>query len=370
MVYVTYNLHRFYKSLTKGGARVKEEIRAFLQSEIDKQHIPGAVIHISHQGQTLMKEAIGYRVVYPDKKPMNLDTVFDLASLTKVVATLPSILKLIEAGEIRLDDSIAYFLPEMKSKGKEAIKLRHLLTHTSGLIAHRNYFLEKLSTEQILQSIYQEELLYPIGTKVVYSDLNYILLYRLIEALTNQEFSRFAQKEIFEPLEMKGACFQPAFDRERYAATEYSELLKDYKHGIVHDDNTEFMGGISGHAGLFSTIDDLNHYATMIENDGLYKGKRILSKAAIELSRKNYTPFAQEYRGLGWVINGPDSSSCGDFFSPSSYGHTGYTGTSIWFDPESNLRIILLTNRVHFGRKDPIIRLRPRLHNIIRKHFS
>lgn len=372
-----YNLHRIYKQTTslspifiRGGTRMKEEIRAFLQTEIDNNHIPGAVISISHQDQTVMKEAIGYRVVYPEKKPMAVDTVFDLASLTKVVATLPSLLRLIELGEIRLDDSIAYFIPEMKSKGKDGIKIRHLLTHTSGLIAHRNYFMEKMSTEQVLKSIYQEDLLYPIGSKVVYSDLNFILLYQLIEALTNEDFTSFVKREIFEPLDMQNTSFQPKYNRDRYAATEYSELLKDYKHGIVHDDNTEMMGGISGHAGLFSTIEDLENYACMIENDGLYKGKTILSKAAIDISRKNYTSFANEYRGLGWMINGPDSSSCGDLFSTTSYGHTGYTGTSIWFDPEIKLRVILLTNRVHFGRKDPIIRLRPRLHNIIRKYFS
>ncbi|WP_254660865.1 serine hydrolase domain-containing protein [Bacillus sp. FJAT-27225] len=158
--------------------------------------------------------------------------------------------------------------------------------------------------------------------------------------------------------------------RSRYAATEFSDKLNGYKLGIVHDDNTESMGGISGHAGLFSTIKDLANYASMLENDGVFKGERLLSKQSLQLARKNFSAFSKEFRGLGWVLKSPNNSSCGDLFSDSAYGHTGFTGTSIWFDPEIRLYVILLTNRVHFGRKYPILRLRPRLHTIIRSHFN
>ncbi|SET06997.1 CubicO group peptidase, beta-lactamase class C family [Oceanobacillus limi] len=348
---------------------MKETVLRFLQKEIDAEHIPGAVVHVSYKGEVVLQESIGSKVVYPEKSPMKLDTVFDLASLTKVVATLPAILKLLDEGEIRLDDRVAYFLPDFARKNKEAITIKQLLTHSSGLPAHKPYFEEDLNREEVLENIYNQELEYVTDHKVVYSDLGLITLYKLVEVVTGQRFDEFVMEEILTPLEMVNSGFNPKFDRDRYAATEYSEKRKDYKFGIVHDDNTESMGGISGHAGLFSTIHDLQNFATMIENDGIFKGKRILSRNALDISRKNYTSFASEYRGLGWILKSPNLSSCGDYFSDLSYGHTGFTGTSIWFDPSVDLHVILLTNRVHFGRKPPIIRLRPRLHNIIRSHF-
>ncbi|MBC5637638.1 beta-lactamase family protein [Ornithinibacillus sp. BX22] len=342
----------------------------FLQKEIELQHIPGAVIHVSNKGKVIMQEAVGNRVVYPEKAPMQLDTLFDLASLTKVVATLPVILKLMDDGEIRLDDRVSFFLPDFASEGKEHITLRHLLTHTSGLPAHVEYFKEKLGKEQVIERIYQQPLVYPTGEKVVYSDLGLIMLYQVIEKVTGELFETFVGREIFAPLEMDETGFNPCFSEERYAVTEYNETLKAYKSGIVHDDNTEYMGGISGHAGLFAPVGDLVKFAQMIENNGVFNGKQLLSEAAIQLSRKNYTAFDEEYRGLGWMLKGPTYAPCGDYFSDASFGHTGFTGTSIWFDPAVDLSVILLTNRVHFGRKPAILRLRPRLHNIIRSYFS
>ncbi|ALC91434.1 penicillin-binding protein [Bacillus sp. FJAT-18017] len=349
---------------------MERRILDFLQDEINQEHIPGAVIHISYQGEMILQKAIGSRVVYPEKQPMQLNTVFDLASLTKVVATLPMILKLIEEGVWRLDDKVAHFLPDFGKHGKADISIKNLLTHTSGLAAHYEYFRENLTTEQILERIYDEKLVAGVGEKVIYSDLGFITLYRLIETVTGERFEAYVKRELFDKLDMVETGFLPSFEKSRYAATEYSEKLNGYKQGIVHDDNTESMGGISGHAGLFSTIHDLANYASMVENDGAFKGNRILSKSSMQIARMNFSPFSDEFRGLGWVLKSPLQSSCGDLFSASSYGHTGFTGTSIWFDPENKLHVILLTNRVHFGRKDPILRLRPRLHNIIRSHFN
>lgn len=348
---------------------MKQKVLAFLQQEIEQNHIPGAVIHVSHQNNVVLQEAIGNRIVFPNKEPMEVTTVFDLASLTKVVATLPTVLLLMEAGEIHLDDKVGTFFPEFMKNGKAQITIKHLLTHTSGLPAHREYFRESLKTEQIMERIFDEGLIAQPGEKVIYSDLGFITLYKIIEKVTSESISTFVQRELFEKLNMAETTFLPNYERKRYAATEYSESLKDYKHGIVHDDNTESMGGISGHAGLFSTIADLATYASFIEQGGVFKGKRILSEQSLQLARQNFSPFSQEYRGLGWILKSPSLSSCGDLFSSTSYGHTGFTGTSIWFDPEIQLHVILLTNRVHFGRKDPILRLRPRLHNIIRAQF-
>ncbi|MFD1607486.1 serine hydrolase domain-containing protein [Oceanobacillus luteolus] len=348
---------------------MREKVIDFLQKEINLEHIPGAVLSVTFEGETLVEEAIGFRTVFPERTPMKIDTVFDLASLTKVVATLPSMLKLLDEGHIYLDDPVTHFLPDFKQNGKESITLRHLLTHTSGLPAHKQYYKDNLSTEEILTSIYEQELAYEVGTKVVYSDLGLITLYKIIEVVTEQKYTEFLKKEFFEPMEMFETGFNPTFEKARYAATEFDERMNMHKLGIVHDDNTVAMAGISGHAGLFSTLRDLQNYARMIEHNGIYKGKRILSERALEISRKNYTVFDQEYRGLGWILKSPSSSSCGDLFSDLSYGHTGYTGTSIWFDSEIKLHVILLTNRVHFGRNSYILRLRPRLHNLIRSQL-
>ncbi|KMK75096.1 serine hydrolase domain-containing protein [Alkalihalobacillus pseudalcaliphilus] len=346
-----------------------EKVRNFLEKEIQLKHIPGATIHIAQHGKVVMQEALGFQRVFPKEESMRMSTVFDLASLTKVIATLPLILKLIEQGELHLDDRVSFFLPQFEGGGKEDIRIKHLLTHTSGLPAHRRYYENKLQVAQIMESIYAEELVAPLGKQVIYSDLGFITLYQIIEKISGVPFEQFVHEELLLPLEMNETGFHLGYEKWRYAATEYSDELREYKQGIVHDDNTESMGGISGHAGLFSTVTDLTNFAEMIEQGGYFRGKRIVSEQLLDLSKKNYTPFDSEYRGLGWILKSPYFSSCGDLFSESSFGHTGFTGTSIWFDPEIDLRVILLTNRVHFGRKDPIIRLRPRLHNLIRTNL-
>ena len=349
---------------------MEEKVLTLLEKEIEQKHLPGAVIQVMHKGKIVMKEAIGYREDTQDlKAPMQMNTVFDLASLTKVVATLPAILKLIDDGEIRLDDPVSFFIPAFAQHGKETITLRHLLTHTSGLPAHRSFYEEKMNREQILHHINQEQLVTPAGTEVDYSDLGFILLYQVVEKVTGQRFEDFLQEHFFSPLGMAETGFKPTFEKERYAATEFSESLGDYKRGIVHDENTESMGGISGHAGLFSTLADLTPMVRMIENDGEYDGRWYLSTSSLALARTNFTPNSVEHRGLGWMRKSPTLASCGDYFSPESYGHTGFTGTSIWFDPTVDLNVILLTNRVHYGRHPHLIRLRPRLHNIIRQYF-
>lgn len=348
---------------------MRQQVIHLLEKEIDLEHIPGAVIHVSHKGELVLEEALGYRSVYPEKLKMEQETVFDLASLTKVVATLPAVLKLIDRGNIRLDDKVQKFIRGFDKGDKQDITIRHLLTHTSGLIAHHPFYEENLSGEQILEWIYTNEAKEQVGSKVVYSDLGFITLYKIIETVTKNNFAQFIDEEIFQPLGMNETVFNPTFSTNRYAATEYCEKRKDYKRGIVHDENAEAMDGISGHAGLFSTIADLRKFALMTENGGIYNGKRIISNVAIDISSRNYTPDEGESRGLGWILKSITSSSCGDYFSNESYGHTGFTGTSIWFDPTVHLHVILLTNRVHFGRTNHLIQLRPRLHNLIRSYF-
>ena len=344
---------------------MREKVNSFLQQEIDNHVTPGSVIRIKHKGKVILDEAIGTNSLEDDRVAMTSKHVFDMASLTKVMVTLPVMLQLLESGDIHLHDKVATFLPGFAKNGKESMTLQQLLTHSSGLIAHRPYFARKLTTQEVLADIFEEQLAYASDTKVVYSDLGYILLMAVIEKVTGQPLHEYAQQHVFQPLGMKDTGYLPKYERAQYAPTEYLEHLKDHKYGIVHDDNTEFMGGISGHAGLFSTIEDVSIYTDMLENDGMHEGKHILNPEWLRKSRENFTPFSDESRGLGWQLKGQGFSPAGDLMSPITYGHTGYTGTSFFIDPSRELTIILLTNRVYFGRHDPIIRLRPRLHNII-----
>ncbi|KIL39878.1 penicillin-binding protein [Gordoniibacillus kamchatkensis] len=344
----------------------------FLEREIAAGHIPGAVLHIAHKGGVLLHKAYGNRTVHPQVSPMNVDTVFDLASLTKVVAALPAALKLLEQGKIALSDTVDAFLPDFRQGQGEPIRILHLLTHTSGLAADLTdkKAVLKLSREELLARVIGSQPLRPPGEKVVYSDLGMILLYCIIETVTGEPFDAFVKREIFEPLDMNDTGFCPSFEPERYAATEYSEELGGYKLGIVHDEKAERLGGVSGHAGLFSTAADLANFVSVFRQGGVYRGRKLFSEATVALSTRNFTPYDREYRGLGWLLKNPaDISSGGDLLSSRSFGHTGFTGTSLWLDPEVDLQIILLTNRVHFGRTDHILRLRPRLHNLIRSMF-
>ncbi|WP_230200222.1 serine hydrolase domain-containing protein [Bacillus niameyensis] len=348
---------------------LKKKVQAFLEKEVELGIIPGAALHISQNGKTIMDTYVGSRTFSPSPEPVQQDTIYDLASLTKIVATLTAMLQLLDEGFIHLKDRISRFFPSFENNGKGDITIKQLLTHTSGLPAHRPYYAENLNREQVIERICNEDLQVKPDSEVIYSDLGFILLAALIEKVVEQPFQQYVDEQIFTPLEMNDTGFNLAFDKQRFAATEFSESLKDYKYGIVHDENAESMGGISGHAGLFSTLGDLAKYASMVENNGFYNGKQIISSQSLKLSRENFTTFDNEGRGLGWQLQSKGVSACGDLFSAMSYGHTGFTGTSIWFDPEVQLSVILLTNRVHIPHQLGILRLRPRLHNLIRSHF-
>ncbi|MCG7344207.1 beta-lactamase family protein [Sporosarcina sp. ACRSL] len=344
---------------------MKEAVRTFLQREINQNVTPGAVIRVRYKGKIILDEAVGTNSLDYDKVPVTANHIFDMASLTKVMVTMPAVLQLCEAGEIYLHDKVATFLPLFQQHGKESVTIQQLLTHSSGLPAHRPYFERRLPADEVLKEIEEEKLEYVPDTDVVYSDLGFILLMAIIEKVSGQKIDQYARRHLFEPMGMKDTGYKPAYERQRYAPTEYYEHLQDHKYGIVHDENTEFMGGISGHAGLFSTMEDLSVFTQMIENDGVHEGKKILDLNWLALSRRNLTPFATESRGLGWQLKGSGASPAGDLMSQSTYGHTGFTGTSFYIDPEKELTVMLLTNRVYFGRHLAMIRLRPRLHNLI-----
>ncbi|MCL6452258.1 MAG: beta-lactamase family protein [Alicyclobacillus sp.] len=344
-------------------ARGLQYLDAFLQQEVDAGRLPGAVYAVGIGSEVVHEHAVGFAenrngVV----RPMRRDTVFDLASLTKVTATLPSILRLVDAGELRLNDPVALFLPEFSDGRKASVTVRHLLTHSAGLISHRNYYDLAASRDELLQMVRTEPLGAEPGTTVVYSDLGFILLAEIIEAVTGQRIDQFAEQAVFRPLGMTETRYCPPADqRSRIAATEeFAEL--GVKVGVVHDENTYAMGGVSGHAGLFAPLSDLVRYVQM----WLSRDNPVLSQAARKAAVRCWTEGLDGRRGLGFTCRRDAYDHTGDLWPETTVGHTGFTGTSLAFDPVSELWMVLLTNDVHYGRANKtIVRLRGRVHNIV-----
>jgi len=344
---------------------MQDKVREFLLTEINRQVTPGAIIRVRHKGKTILDEALGATSLDAGQSTVDEHTIFDMASLTKVMVTLPLILQLLEQGKLYLHDKVSTFIPEFAAGGKGDVRIRQLLTHSSGLPAHRHYFERQLTKEQVYQEIHNEAFVYDPDTKVVYSDLGFIMLMAVIEKVTDRPIEQYAEEQLFAPMGMVDTGFLPNHAKSRIAPTEFLEHIGGHKYGIVHDDNTEFMGGISGHAGLFSSMHDLARFTVMLENGGIYEGEQILHPLWLAKAREDWTPYSEDARGLGFELKSRGPGPVGDLLSPSTYGHTGYTGTSFYIDPERELSILLLTNRVYFGRKEPMIRLRPRLHNLI-----
>jgi len=330
--------------------------------------IPGAVALVIRNNVVIGPRAWGWAVKTPERIPVTPNTIFDMASLTKVMATTPSILILCEQGKFRLDDPVAMFIPEFAAHGKDAITIRHLLTHTSGLPDHIRFWQEGLSGKQIVERICSMEI--PQGNEpgkqVIYSDLGFILLGEIIERITGMNIQQFAEQNVFQPLGMHDTYFVPPDElRHRIAATEYREDLGRVMWGEVHDENAYALGGIAGHAGLFSTAEDTARYALMWLNNGSWGGARILGRRTVWAAIKEQVNL-EERRSLGWMLKSRAFSSGGDLLSDMAYGHTGFTGTSLWCDPVHNLAIILLTNRVHVGREgNAHIRLRATFANAV-----
>ena len=343
--------------------------RAFslLEAEIAAGRLPGAVVVIARDGAVAAHRALGWAAVHPERRPMTPDTLFDMASLTKVMATLPAVLLLSDRGEIRLDDPLHLFFPEYQGGGREEIRIRHLLTHTSGLPAGTMVLREPAgSRAERIARLASVPLETPPGTRVVYSDLGFILLGELVTRVSGQPLDQFVREQVHRPLGLEVAGYLPSGERARTAAaTEYRERLGRHQCGEVHDENATALGGVAGHAGLFATAPEVAAYGQM----WLDGGAGVLSPAAVAAATRDQTPHVpgQDHRGLGWIVAREDSTalSCGDLFSVGSFGHTGFTGTSLWVDPHRRLVVALLTNRVHFGRSDHIRRLRPLFHNAV-----
>ena len=335
-----------------------KSIDAIVQKAVDDGNIPGAVVLIGHNGKVVYRKAFGSRSLEPTHEPMTVDTIFDLASLTKCVATATSVMKLIEDGRVRLNDPVSAYLPDFAQNGKADITVRELLTHYSGLPPDLDLKTPWQGRETAYQMVMQSKPQYPPGSRFLYSDINFETLGFIVEKATGTPLNDFANTSIYTPLGMKDTRFLPPAEwSTRIAPTQYDENGKMLR-GIVHDPTARRMGGVAGHAGLFSTADDLSKFA----EDILSNHKVLTATATQKMSTPQQPANAASPRGLGWDIDSPFSTNRGELLPVGSFGHTGFTGTSLWIDPITDTYIILLTNAVHpNGGKGATVSLRSRV---------
>lgn len=340
---------------------------SLLKEAVDHKLIPGAVAIVGRHHRIVGKYSVGHAILTDSiQYETAMNTIYDCASLTKVVVTLPLVLKLVEKGLLELSDPVSKYLPEFRKGKKSSITIKHLLTHTSGLKPFVNLTFDGWRPVEIKQFIYSQTVEEGPDKRVIYSDIGFIVLGEIVSKIFDQSLDLVAKKYIFEPLGMADSQFcPPKYLQKRIAATEFREDLGRYLWGEVHDERAHALGGVSGHAGLFATAGDLARYALMWLNDGELGGTRLLSPLTVKTALENHTAALDGNRGLGWVLKGDSFDASGSLFSPLCYGHTGFTGTSIWMDPDAELFVVLLTNRVHFGRDHSITRLRKIFHNAV-----
>ena len=340
------------------------EIDRAIEKHIAAKKIPGGVLHLEHKN-TIHHKAFGNRATLPAPSPVALDTIYDGASLTKVVATTPSIMLLRKRGLLTLDDSVAQHLPAFAGPGRDAITIRHLLTHTSGLRPGIPRDHEWADRADAFAYIFADTPLTPPGTTFRYSDLNFILLGEIVAKLSGRPLDQFAREEIFEPLKMTDTGFLPPSEKLPRIAPTTKEPDGTITHGIVHDPTSRKMGGVTGHAGLFTTAPDLARFARMLQNGGTLEDVRTLSPSSIALMTRLHTPpDIGNRRALGWDIDSLSSSPCGEIFL-TGFGHTGWTGPSLWIDPTSETAIIFLTNRNHPTERGSTRELRHRIGTLV-----
>jgi CubicO group peptidase (beta-lactamase class C family) len=362
---------------------------------IERAETPGAVLLARMPcGEERIEHASrhGHAVLRPERIPMGRDTIFDLASLTKPLATATAVLWLVHDGLVALDDPVAKFLPAFAERGKEGVRVRHLLAHAAGLKPWRAYHevlreKERKTGESLLGSAAARDFVVdrtlrsaPVhepGEAAVYGDLDFIVLGALVEAVSGRPLDEFCQARIFEPLGMRETFFVrlaggspglPDALRRRVAATEACPWRGRVVWGEVHDPNAFAMGGVAGHAGLFATADDVMTFAQAWLDAWKGRSEALPPALVREWSRRQELPPGSGW-ALGWDTPTPGASSSGQYFSPASIGHLGFTGTSLWIDPESEAIVVLLTNRLHLVAKKSRYELRPLVHDLVIEAF-
>jgi uncharacterized protein YbbC (DUF1343 family)/CubicO group peptidase (beta-lactamase class C family) len=343
-------------------------IDSVVEEAIAAKQTPGAVVLVGRDDAVLYEKAYGQRAVVPAAEAMTADTIFDVASLTKVVATTTAVMQLIEQGRIRLSDTVASFIPGFERYGKGDVTIRHLLTHVSGL--RPDVDLDPWQGYDTAIELARDEVPTSApGDRFIYSDINFFLLGDIVARVSGRPLDQHTRKEIFEPLGMLDTEFNPpASKRSRIAPTERCDPMAPWPcntpdapvlRGVVHDPTARRMGGVAGHAGLFSTARDVSRFARMLLGGGALGTARVLSPATVTRMSSPSTPAGMSaVRGLGWDIDSQYSSNRGDLFPIGSFGHTGFTGTSLWIDPASRLYVVFLSNRVHPDGKGDVTPLR------------
>ena len=341
-------------------------VDAMIDEAIRDSAFPGAQLAIVKDGIVAWNKSYGTYAYDSAEREVGPGTMYDCASLTKVVATTTALMILADRGRVGLDDPVSSYLPAFSTPEKSRITIRHLLTHRSGFPPFRKFWEICPSPDDAIDSVYATPLVATPGDTTIYSDLGFITLGKVVERVSGVSLSEFAATEIFAPLQMRRTMFTPP---SRLAATiaptEYdSSWRRELVRGTVHDENAAFFGGVSGHAGLFSTASDLATFVQMLLNSGTYGGARVVSDSIVRQFIGHRRP--EEDRYLGWDTFSPGSSSGGSRLSFSSFGHTGFTGTSIWVDPERKLGVVFLTNRVCPTRRNAkLFRFRPALHDAV-----
>ncbi len=331
-----------------------------IEETITARQMPGAVLWLEHRNQEYHR-AFGKRALIPEKEEMTEDTIFDAASMTKVLATAPSVMLLWERGLLRLDEPVGTYIPEFRSRGKESITVRHLLTHTSGLHPGLGRNPDWSGYETAIRMACDEKPTHSAGTLFRYSDINFIVLGELVQRVSKRKLNEFAEREIFEPLKMSDTGYLPPLSKgERIAPTERVDGI--VLRGKVHDPTALRMGGVAGHAGVFTTTADVARFARMVLNKGRLDGVQVLKPETIQMMTTVQSPTeVSARRGLGWDIDSDYSRPRGDLFPIGSFGHTGFTGVCLWIDPFSKSFWMLFANRVHPDRSGNILPLQRKL---------
>jgi uncharacterized protein YbbC (DUF1343 family)/CubicO group peptidase (beta-lactamase class C family) len=352
-------------------ARKLDAIEPLVTQAIAEKKLPGAVVLVGRGDRTVYQKAIGNRAVAPAAEPMTLDTIFDLASLTKVVATTTSVMILVEEGKIRLNDRVSAHVPGFERYGKGEITIRHLMTHMSGLRPDVDLAEPWRGSQTAIDLAIAEVPASAPGERFVYSDINYFLLGDIVRRVSGLALDRFTHDRIFGPLGMNDTMFLPPSSlRQRIAPTERCTPFgwpcqgpeMSMLRGVVHDPTARRMDGVAGHAGLFSTAADLAIFCRMLLGGGAYRGIRILSPLAVaKLTTAATPPGERNVRGLGWDMDSAFSSNRGELLPLGSFGHTGFTGTSLWVDPATEMFVVFLSNRVHPDGKGDVTPLRARV---------
>ncbi len=363
-----WRLRTGFPEEAKMSAAKLDSVRLVMQDAVRDSVFPGAVLLVARNGLIVMNEAFGTMGYKEFNRLMPLDAIFDMASVTKCVATTTACMLLYERGLLDLDAPVQKYLPVFAGANKEKITIRNLLTHSSGLTAYRRYFLDHHAPGEIIKVILNEPLENPPGSKTVYSDLGVILLGKIVEKLSGQPLDLFCREQIFAPLKMSETFYNPPQELlSRIVPTEFDSWRGRMVHGQVHDENAFALGGVSGHAGLFSTARDLATFLNMLLNGGAYEGGRLLKPETIALFTARQNIVAGSSRALGWDT-ADGKNSAGHLMSQRAFGHTGFTGTSVWIDPKKNMFVILLSNRVHPTRNNQkLLSFRAKLHDAVMK---